>query len=325
MGRMAEERAWLFAAQQAWPGWRGLVAVADGGQAGCQGYELLSFGADGRRTAAERLPADHPAAAAAAAERVFGVDAAAWRPAYAVLGADPLPWAETAARMDPARLERERRACLRDAYDGLFDEVAGRVGEARAALILPMVRAASSRDELRAVIGNDAGPVWDAWWRYPGIDPDEKAVLADIDAYGWHGRWVREDETGPQFSYSIGFHHTLGAAEVIVVGIRPEIAHSLLWEAYRRARRGETVAAGRLYDNFLNGHPVTFVDVPDDARREYLGFAHWYYKTDFPARQLVWPSAADGRWPWDSDSLARLQPLLGPVPSAVGPPSPPGG
>jgi hypothetical protein len=323
MERMAEERAWLLQAQPAWPGWRGLAAVADDRHVGCQGYALLSFGADGRRTATERLLVDNPAAAVTTAEKAFGVDAAAWRPAYATLGADPLPWSEIAARMDPGRHDDERRACLQDQYDGLFDEVAGRVGEAAAAAILPMVRAASSRDELSAVIGESAGPVWDAWWRYPDIDPGEKAVLADIDAFGWHGRWIREDEAGPQFCYSIGFYHTLGAPEVIVVGIRSEIAHSMLWEAYRRARRGETMAPGRCYDNFLDGHPVTFVDVSNDARREYFGFAHWYYKSDFPALQLVWPSATDGQWPWDSQRLARLQPLLGPAPSALGPPHPP--
>jgi len=318
MERMAEERAWLFAVQQAWPGWRGLAAVADDSHVGCQGYELLSFGADGRPAAAERLLAGNPASAAAAAERAFGVDAAAWRPAYVRLDGDPLPWAEIAERMEPGRLERDRRACLQDQYDGFFDEVAGCVGEERAAMILPMVRAASSRDDLRTVIGGDAGPVWDAWWRYPDVDPAEKAVLADIDSYGWHGLWIREDAAGPQFTYSIGFYHTLGAPEVIVVGIGHELAHSMLWEAYRRARRGETVAPGRFYDGFLDGHAVTFVEVAGDARREYLGFAQWYYKTDFPALQLVWPSAGDGRWPWDGESLARVQPLLGPAPHAAG-------
>jgi len=318
MEGMAEDRAWLFAAQQAWPGWRGLAAVAGDSHVGCQGYELLSFGADGRRTAAERLLADNPVSAAVVAQRAFGVDATAWRPAYARLDGDPLPWAEITARTEPGRLERDRRACLEDQYDGFFDEVADRVGEEHAAAILPMVRTASSRDDLRRVIGEDAGPVWDAWWRYPDVDPAEKAVLADIDTYGWHGLWIREDEAGPQFTYSIGFYHTLGAPEVIVVGIRHELAHSMLWEAYRRVRRGETLAPGRFYDSFLEGHAVTFVEVTGDARREYFGFAQWYYKSDFPALQLVWPSASDGQWPWESESLARLQPLLGPVPPAVG-------
>jgi Domain of unknown function (DUF4262) len=316
---MTEERAWLFAAQPAWPGWCGLAAMVDGSQAGCWGYELLSFGPDGRPTAAEPLGVDNPASAAVAAARAFGVNGAGWRPAYALLGTDPLPWSEIALRMQPGRLERERRACLQDQYDGLFDEVSGRVGEARAAAIVPMVRAVSSLDELCAVIGGDAAELWDAWWRHPDVDPSEKAVLADIDRYGWHGLWLREDDEGPQFTYSIGFYRTLGAAEVIVVGIRPELAHSMLWEAYRRARRGETLMPGRYYDGFLDGHPVTFVNVSDDARGEYFGFAHWYYKGEFPALQLVWPSAADGRWPWDSESLARLQPLLGLVPPAAGP------
>jgi hypothetical protein len=182
---------------------------------------------------------------------------------------------------------------------------------------LPVIRAVSSLDELRTVIGDDAEPVWEAWWRYPSVDPNEKAVLTDIEKYDWHAVFIRGDADGPQFGYSVGFYRALGAPEVIIVGLRLEIAHAMLWQAYVRGKQGETLAPRCFYDNFLEGHPVTFVAVSQDARQEFLGFANWYYKkASFPAVQLVWPSAADGRWPWESESLARLQPLLGQAPQA---------
>ena len=41
---------------------------------------------------------------------------------------------------------------------------------------------------------------------------------------------------------------------------------------------GEVLEPGRFYDDFLEGHAVTFVEVSDDARDEYFGFACWFYK-----------------------------------------------
>jgi hypothetical protein len=311
---VAGERAWLLAAQLTDSGWHGLAAVASDTHVGCQGYALMSFDTAGRRTASERVLADNPESAAEAIERALGIDPARWHAAYAVLGADALPWSEIQRRMEGERFARERRACLRDQYDGLFDDAANAVGETSAAAILPMLRTTSSLDELRGVLGDDAEAMWEAWWRYPDIDSSEKAVIADVAEYGWHGLWIHADDKGPEFSYSVGFYRTLGAPEVIVVGLRSEIAHSMLWEAYRRFEQRDVLQPGSFYEDFLEGHVVTFVDVSDDARNEYFGFAYWFYKGDFPALQLVWPSADDGAWPWQSDSLAQAQPLLGPAP-----------
>jgi hypothetical protein len=311
---MAEQRAWLLAAQPMQSGWVGLAAVAYDTHVGCQGYALLTFDAHGQRTASERLATDNPAGATHAAATDFDVDPAAWRPAYAVLASEALPWAEVEQRMNPDRFERERRACLHDQYGGLFDEIAGDVGEDKAAAILPMIRTTSSLDELRAFVGDDAEAIWEAWWRYPEIDSSEKAVLADVQEHGWHALWIHGDDEGPEFTYSIGFYRTLGAPEVIVFGLRPELAHSMLWDAYRRCEQGDVLQAGTFYEDFIEGHAITFAAVSDDARATYFGFANWFYKGEFPALQLVWPSARDGSWPWESESISRIQPLLGPVP-----------
>jgi Domain of unknown function (DUF4262) len=315
--RVAERRVWLLGAQQAGDGWRGLAAVAYDEHIGCQGYALLSFDAEGRRIATERLRADNPVAAFQAAENAFGIDWAAWRPAYAVVGGDPLPWAEIASRMEPPDLERERRACLTDQYGGLYGEVAGVVGEEGASVILPMLCVVSSVEQLQAMVGEQAQPIWDAWLRYPSVDPNEKAVLTHVAEYGWHLQGVHGSEESPPFAYSIGFYHTLHAPEVIVVGLPQDVAHPILWEAYRRFERGERLGPNDSYEEFVEGYAVTFIEVSDDARDEYFGFANWFYKDEFPALQLVWP-AADGRWPWENESLARAQPLLGPAPTRHG-------
>ena len=317
MVRVAEERVWLMEAQPAADGWRGLVAVAYDDHVGCQDYAVASFDAEGRRIATERLLADNPVAAMQAAENAFGIDQAAWRPAYAVLDGDPLPWAEIASRMKPPELERERRACLTDQYGGLYGEVAGIVGEQGAAVILPMLRIVSSVEELQAAVGEHAQPLWDAWLRYPSVDALEKAVLADVAEYGWHAMWIHGSEEGPRFAYSIGFYRTLRAPELIVVGLPQEVAHPILWEAYRRFERGERLGPNDSYEGFVKGYTVTFIEVSDDARDKYFGFANWFYKDQFPALQLVWP-AADSRWPWEDENLDRAQPLLGPAPTRQG-------
>ena len=317
MVRVAETRAWLLEAQPAADGWRGLVAVAYDEHVGCEGYALASFDAEGRRIATERLRADNPVAAMEAAENAFGIDPDAWRPAYAGLGGDPLPWAEIASRMKPPELERERRACLTDQYGGLYGEVAGIVGEEGAAVILPMLCLVSSIEQLQAAVGEHAQPLWDAWMRYPSVDALEKAVLTHVAEYGWHLQGIHGSEEGPPFAYSIGFYRTLRAPEVIIVGLPQEVAHSILWEAYRRLERGERLGPNDSYEGFVKGYAVTFIEVSDDARDEYFGFANWFYKDGFPALQLVWP-AADGRWPWEDESLARAQPLLGPAPTRRG-------
>jgi Domain of unknown function (DUF4262) len=313
MVRVAE-RVWLLEAQQAGDGWRGLAAVAYDDHVGCQGYAVVWFDAEGRQVATERVGGEHPVLAMKAAENTFGIDQAAWRPAYAVLSGGPLPWAEIASRMKPPELERERRVCLTDQYGGLYGEIAGIVGDEGAAVVLPLLRMASSVEDLHG-LGEHAEPIWDAWLRYPSVDAGEKAVLAHVAEYGWHFQGIYESEEHPQFGYSIGFHRTLRAPELIIVGLPLGHAHPMLWEAYRRFERGEQLGPNDFSEDFLEGYAVTFIEVSDDARDEYFGFANWFYKDKFPALQLVWP-AADGRWPWEDEGLARAQPLLGPAPTA---------
>lgn len=142
----------------------------------------------------------------------------------------------------------------------------------------------------------------------------ESNLLRHIDEYGCSVTSVFDpDGDEPPFSYSIGVAKTCGAPEVIVLGLEPKLAHSLINVYNRRARAGERFEEGVEYDGFLEGFPVQFASVSREDREEYMRSACWLHGgPDFAALQLVWPST-EGVWPWQSEAsdwLRSNQPLL---------------
>ena len=130
---------------------------------------------------------------------------------------------------------------------------------------------------------------------------DEKA-LADIKEYGCHILHVMEDESGPRFSYSIGIEKTSDHPELIVTGLKRDLAHWIINEYNNRVREGERFEADRPYSGFLGDFDVLFRPVLKEHYEEYFGWGRWLYEGDgFDVYQLIWPSTK-GKWPWDSDA-----------------------
>lgn len=130
---------------------------------------------------------------------------------------------------------------------------------------------------------------------------DEKA-LADIEEYGCHILHVMEDETGPRFSYSIGIEKTSDQPELIVTGLKRDLAHWIINEYNNRVREGESFEADRPYSGFLGDFDVIFRPVLKEHYEEYFGWGRWLYEGDgFNVYQLIWPSTK-GKWPWDPDA-----------------------
>lgn len=143
----------------------------------------------------------------------------------------------------------------------------------------------------------------------------ERDIHAHIQTWGCSVTSVFDpDGDEPPFTYSIGIVKTCQAAELIVVGLPPELGHWLVNEYRRRVHAGETFSPGILYGGFLSGFDVQFGPVDREHRAEYMRSATWLHGgPDFEALQLIWPSTS-GVWPWDSaaDTLFRAnQPLLG--------------
>ena len=148
-------------------------------------------------------------------------------------------------------------------------------------------------------------------------DPKERAgedkCLADIAQYGLHVMKVMGDHEWPEFTYSVGLYHTFGLPEIIILGLRGDLAHAVLNELADRARRGERYQVGDMLDGLLEGFAVTLRPVRDEHIEPHFGWARWFYDGQpFPALQLVWPTTS-GVWPWEaraSTEFRHKQPLL---------------
>jgi hypothetical protein len=155
-------------------------------------------------------------------------------------------------------------------------------------------------------------------WPKPADSGDEK-VISDVQRHGCHLVSVLADQHGPGFVYSIGLYLNFGHPEVIVFGLKPEVAGRVLNHIRELARGGETIGSGSTSDAFLEDLSVSFLAVGPEHYRDHLGFALWFYRSllpeTFPCLQLVWPDKS-GVFPWQEgfdESYAHLQPLLGRV------------
>lgn len=145
------------------------------------------------------------------------------------------------------------------------------------------------------------------------MDPRERKALADIDRYGCHVINVMAEDELPPFTYSVGVSRSSGRPEVVVIGLKQELAHAVVNDYNQRGQAGEVFTPGELYSDFLEGFDVTFERVDRAFYAEYFGWDLWLYGgPEFDALQLVYPTT-DGHWPWQpgaSDWFRARQPIL---------------
>ena len=145
------------------------------------------------------------------------------------------------------------------------------------------------------------------------MDKFEQQALDDIEEYGCHILHVMGEGEYPRFTYSIGIERTSNRPDLIITGLKREIAHWMINEYNRRIKEGEVFELSKFYGGFLEGFEVTFGEVLKEHYKEYLGWGIWYNKSDnFKMLQLVYPNTS-GIWPWDDsvpEDFKWFQPLL---------------
>lgn len=149
-------------------------------------------------------------------------------------------------------------------------------------------------------------------------DEHEHKCCRDVVEHGCHVLLVAEGEEGePYFQYSVGFAYNYDHPEVIIIGQKPELGHSVINHVRDRLRAGERFVPGERYGGFLEGYDVTFIEVDREEYPEHLGWCRWFYDgDDFPALQIVWPDKR-GRFPWEEGchpAVVEWQTLLGEPP-----------
>jgi hypothetical protein len=115
--------------------------------------------------------------------------------------------------------------------------------------------------------------------------------------------------------YSIPMAYTVGLAdaalkEMVVFGLPPQVALSVLNDAARRARAG-TLPLDSAVDDICN-FPVVFKLVEASAAAEYILAANQRAGHSLRAVQMVWPDKG-GRFPWEvgfDPKLKDAQPVL---------------
>lgn len=177
----------------------------------------------------------------------------------------------------------------------------------------------------RSEIGGD----WERWQSpFEGDEEDvtevcnankgDQKALADIATYGLHIINVKEELELPPFSYSIGIEKSLGMPELIVIGLRHEVAQAVINECYRQMKLGTAIRPGVAVSDLLGGDFKCLIgEVSSTYYKDYMGWAIWLHEgTGFRTYQIIFPSTA-GVFPWEpeaSEWFKSRQPLLGPMP-----------
>jgi hypothetical protein len=144
------------------------------------------------------------------------------------------------------------------------------------------------------------------------LDEHEQNFVEKIRTYGWFGMHVGGDEAGPRFSYTTGFWLKFAFPEIIVFGLRREVAQDTFWYMYRELEAGKLFEIGIRESNIFQNVPAVLLPVSAQHYRAHLGWSRWFYGHDeFQCLQLVYPDV-NGQFPWEGvpDSVRAAPPDL---------------
>jgi hypothetical protein len=148
------------------------------------------------------------------------------------------------------------------------------------------------------------------------LSEGDKKLLSDIEEYGLHVIYVLEDESGPGFGYSVGLFHTYNHPEILIIGLKQELIHSIINSIGDEVKKGNKFESKSFYSNLIEEFDCYFIDVKEEFYKEYVGYGLWYYEyNEFPLLQCIYPTIK-GVYPWEKewpDSIKDLQPILGDV------------
>lgn len=145
---------------------------------------------------------------------------------------------------------------------------------------------------------------------------DTEKLENDIKEYGLQVLHVLEDETGPGFSYSVGLYKNYSHPEIIMIGLKQQLAHTLINSMANDIKEGKVFVPLTFEANILNNFNCYIVEVDKANYDSYVGQAQQYYDgEEFPLVQCVYPTVK-GIYPWEDEwpeEIKDLQPILGSI------------
>ena len=155
------------------------------------------------------------------------------------------------------------------------------------------------------------------------LDQEDARIKSVIRRHGWAIEYIGggccsvpgcdggEDE-GPPFAYTVGLFG-LGHPELLVFGLDPETACSLLNAVGDRIRDDETLLPGQLLTFDAWSHQVIPEEVPNPGEIVFSANRFYQRPAEFsvPVLQLSYDDF-EGRFPWDEGySNPEMQPRPG--------------
>ena len=145
-------------------------------------------------------------------------------------------------------------------------------------------------------------------------DKVHKALLDNIDKYGLTVRYVFDNKEDFHFSYSIGLYKTYQHPEIIMIGLKQELAHVVINNLAADIKNGKRHDANSWSPDVLDGFECYFIEVDKSNYDAYVGGDLWLYGGDnFPLLQCIYPTV-NGVYPWEEawpENIKNLQPILG--------------
>jgi hypothetical protein len=142
----------------------------------------------------------------------------------------------------------------------------------------------------------------------------DKELQRNIELYGLQVQHVLEDDIGPGFSYSVGLFKSYGHAEIIMIGLKQQLAHTLINNMAHDIKGGKVFSPFTFEADILDNFNCYIVEVNKLNYNTYVGQAQNYYEGDnFQLLQCIYPTVK-GIYPWEDEwpeSIKDLQPILG--------------
>jgi hypothetical protein len=133
------------------------------------------------------------------------------------------------------------------------------------------------------------------------LELGDKQLVDDVEKFGCHIINVQEANESVGWGYSVGVYETTRQPEIIVVGLKPDTAHSVLNDCARLLKAGARFEDGHRERDLLVKVECEFRQVEQRWLRQLMGYAVWFYGNDeFPAVQCVYPDL-NNRFPWEDD------------------------
>jgi len=98
-----------------------------------------------------------------------------------------------------------------------------------------------------------------------------------------------EDDGSPTFTYTVGLTETDAHPELLVVGLPPRLAHSLIENVVDLIRDGRSICDGAQLDGIIMGHPVLIQGVDLNDCCLHFGVSDAHYDAEVARLQIIWP------------------------------------